>query len=80
MILDRFDEPFAEFLRVNRQNGMLAIEKQFEVRALLSPEGDTLFGQPPLELGTLHSTRVHIIDYFYNGLKESLAECVAWFS
>lgn len=63
LFLDRFNQAFAEFLAVDRQDRLAAVEEEFEMRSLLSAELHALFCQPPLELRTLHDLRVHIFDY-----------------
>jgi hypothetical protein len=59
---------------VDGQNGVPAIQRELEMRAFLRSERDTLFRQPPLELGALHSSIVHIFVYYRNGPKEPRAE------
>ncbi len=67
LLLNVFRQPFWQILVMHGENGLLAVEKQLEVRAFLSSECNALPGQPSLELGALHGTRVHTFAYYCNG-------------
>jgi len=63
LLLDGFDQTFAEFLAVHEEDGLAAVEEELEVRALLGTGRYALPGQPAQKLRTLHNLIVYIFVY-----------------
>jgi hypothetical protein len=65
LFLDALDRTRLEVGVVHRQNGLLAVSVNFQVRTLASLKSRPLSGQPAFEFFAVHRSSINIIVYLF---------------
>src|SRR5579863_5359616 len=65
LLLDCFDQPFAEFPVVHGHHRLATVEINAQMRSFAGLEGRTFLGKPALELAALHGSIIN--NFVYEG-------------